>query len=45
MWKDGRLIGFVGTDNPTRAVTHLVHLAALGDYLAVLLTRRDFPEQ
>lgn len=45
MWKDGRLIGFVGTDNPTRAVTHLVHLSALGDYLAVLLTRRDFPEQ
>lgn len=45
MWKDGRLIGFVGTDNPTRAVTHLVHLAALGDHLAVLLTRRDFPEQ
>lgn len=45
MWKDGRLIGFVGTDNPTRAVTHLVHLAALGDYLAVLLTRREFPEQ
>ena len=45
MWKDGRLIGFAGTDNPTRAVTHLVHLAALGDYLAVLLTRRDFPEQ
>lgn len=28
-------------DNPSRQANHLVHLAAIGDYIAVLLTRRD----
>lgn len=42
---DGRLVGFVGVDNPTRDVGHLVHLAALGDYIAVLLTRRNLTDE
>lgn len=42
---DGRLVGFVGVDDPTRDVGHLVHLAALGDYIAVLLTRRNLTDE
>jgi PAS domain S-box-containing protein len=42
---DGQLVGFVGVDNPTRYVGHLEHLAALGDYIAVLLTRRNLTDE
>lgn len=41
LWKDGRLIGFVGVDNPTKAVEQINNLTALSDYIAILLTRRD----
>ncbi|MDO4540215.1 MAG: PAS domain-containing protein, partial [Syntrophomonadaceae bacterium] len=39
--KDGRMIGFVGVDNPRRNQSHVSHLQAIGDYIAVMLTRRD----
>ncbi len=39
--RDGRLIGFIGVDNPTKNQEHAEQLGALGDYLAVMLTRRD----
>ena len=39
--RDGRLVGFVGVDNPSNDVSGVQYLAALGDYIAVLLTRRD----
>ena len=42
---DGKTVGFVGVDDPTRYVGHLAHLAALGDYIAVLLTRRDLTDE
>ena len=38
---DGKLVGFVGVDNPSNDVNGVQYLAALGDYIAVLLTRRD----
>lgn len=41
---DGKAVGFVGVDDPTRYVGHLVHLATIGDYIAVLLTRRDLTD-
>ena len=41
MWRDGELVGFAGVDNPTRATEQIAHLAALSDYIAILLTRRD----
>ena len=41
---DGKTVGFVGVDDPTRYVGHLVHLATIGDYIAVLLTRRDLTD-
>ena len=42
---DGRPVGFVGVDNPTCYVRHSEHLAALGDYIAVLLTRRNLTDE
>ena len=42
LWADGSLIGFVGVDNPSLSSIRLLpRLAALGDYLAILLTRRN----
>lgn len=42
LWVDGALIGFVGVDNPSLpSIRRLPRLAALGDYLAILLTRRN----
>lgn len=38
---EGKLIGYAGVDNPTRAVDQIVHLAALSDYITVLLVRRN----
>ncbi|NJP40605.1 PAS domain-containing protein [Oscillospiraceae bacterium HV4-5-C5C] len=39
--RSGRLIGFMGADNPCRNHAHMNRLVALGDYAAVMLTRRD----
>lgn len=39
--RDGKLIGFMGVDNPSINQSHVEHLEALGDYMAVVLTRRD----
>ncbi|MDD3919907.1 MAG: PAS domain-containing protein, partial [Eubacteriales bacterium] len=41
LWRNGKLIGFVGVDNPRQAMNQLERLMALGDYIAILLTRRD----
>lgn len=41
LWKEGRLIGFAGVDNPTRNIEQVSRLTALSDYIAILLTRRD----
>ena len=43
--RDGRLIGFLGVENPGRQREHVDNLAALGDYMAVILTRRDLLEK
>ena len=39
--RDGRLIGFMGVDDPLQKQLHVNRLEALGDYMAVILTRRD----
>ena len=44
LWSDGRLYGFVCVENPSKAVKTLKHLAALGDYIAILLVKRDLME-
>ena len=41
LWRDGVLIGFAGVDNPREAVNAENRLKAIGDYIAILLTRRD----
>ena len=38
---DGRIIGAMGVDNPTRHLGDYSNLKALGDYMSVILTRRD----
>ncbi len=40
--RDGEVIGFVGVDDTHRNHSEIGRLAALGDYLCVLLTRRDY---
>lgn len=45
LWRDGVMIGFVGVDNPKRVVKFAEWLLAMGDYIAVLLTRRDLSIQ
>lgn len=42
--RDGELIGFVGVDEPKQKLGHIERLSALGDYIVVLLTRRDLNE-
>ncbi|MFA6948605.1 MAG: EAL domain-containing protein, partial [Eubacteriales bacterium] len=37
----GKMIGFMGVDDPSVNQSHVEHLEALGDYMAVVLTRRD----
>ncbi len=37
----GAIIGFIGLDNARRNQSHIGRIVALGDYVAVLLTRRD----
>ena len=41
MLRNGELIGYVGVDEPKRADEHLSRLSALGDYVAILIRRRD----
>jgi len=41
LWRDGRLIGFAGVDNPSQMIDNIEHLTAPADYITVLLTRRD----
>lgn len=43
--RDGRIIGFIGVDNTRQNRAHIGRLVALGDYLAVMLTRRDYAAQ
>ena len=40
--RDGQLVGFVGVDDPACEQKHIAQLQALGDYLTVMLTRRDY---
>lgn len=35
------LSGFLGIDNPARNTSHVDHLAALGDYMAAIILRRN----
>lgn len=39
--RDGKLIGFIGVDDPRQQQSKLDRLNAIGDYIAVMLTRRD----
>lgn len=39
--RDDEIIGFMGVENPRQKRTHVDRMEALGDYMAVLLTRRD----
>lgn len=41
LWSEGRLIGYVGVDDPRKNMRHVAQLAAIGDYLAAMLARRD----
>ena len=41
LWRDSTLVGYMGIDNPMKAVDQVEQLQALADYIAVLLTRRD----
>lgn len=41
MRREGELIGFVGLDEPRQKRDQIERLSALGDYVVVLLTRRD----
>ena len=41
LWMGKKLIGYMGVDNPMRNITHVHHLAALGDYMSAMLQRRN----
>lgn len=43
--RNGKLIGFVGIDEPLRRREQIKSLSALGDYVSVLLNRRDLCEK
>ncbi|MDD3920296.1 MAG: EAL domain-containing protein [Eubacteriales bacterium] len=43
--RDGKRIGMIGVDDPHRKLTQTDRLVALGDYIAVMLTRRDLNAQ
>ena len=45
MLLDGRLIGFIGTDNPSHSTDWIFQLTALGDYAALLIRRRELNRQ
>ena len=42
---DDRLTGIISIDNPVRNLSHVAHLQAIGDYIAVMLTRRDLNDK
>ncbi len=42
--QEGKLVGFLGVDDPLR-VPHATHLSALGDYIVVMLTKRDMAKR
>lgn len=39
--KDGILLGFIGVDDPSERLSHITQLKAIGDYILVILTRRN----
>lgn len=41
LWSEGRLVGYAGVDDPRKNARHVDQLAAIGDYLAAMLARRD----
>lgn len=41
LWSGEKLIGYTGVDDPRRNTSHVSQLAALGDYMAAMLIRRD----
>lgn len=41
LWRNGRLIGFAGVDNPAAMLEDVERLTAPSDYLTLLLSRRD----
>jgi diguanylate cyclase (GGDEF)-like protein/PAS domain S-box-containing protein len=41
LYRDGQIIGMIGIDDPHRQLLQINRLVALGDYIAVMLTRRD----
>lgn len=41
LYSDGKLIGFMGVDNPSQNRENVANLEALGDYVSVILMRRD----
>lgn len=41
MWIGEKLTGFMGVDNPRRNISHIDQLAALGDYMATMILRRN----
>lgn len=42
--RSGRIIGFIGVDDPSQSVDNIDRLEALGDYMAIMLERRDLME-
>ena len=45
LYRGGKLMGLIGIDDPGRLFPQMDHMAALGDYIAVMLTRRDLSAQ
>ena len=41
LWREGKLVGYTGVDNPRKNTHHAGELVAIGDYLAAMLVRRD----
>jgi PAS domain S-box-containing protein len=41
MMRDGRLLGFIGIDDSPMNLTQAGRIAAIGDYMSFMLTRRD----
>lgn len=43
--RNEKIIGFIGLENNRRNQAHFSRLVALGDYIAVMLTRRDYEKR
>ncbi len=39
--KDGKIIGMMGVDNPARNTSQMARMQAIGDYMSVMLERRN----